>query len=60
MKLHPRHVPVSRARKEFYEFIAGLEERHALTSAELLTLLTREVDRMAQSLLADERRGDLQ
>ncbi len=40
MKLHPRHVPVEKARKELVEAVSNLVDKYQLTFAEELSLLS--------------------
>lgn len=47
MKLHKRHVPVQTANKELIMFLHEWRERHDLTEAEYLSLMT---DRLSHSL----------
>lgn len=55
LKLHPRHVPVETARRELSAFLVGLQEKHALTAAEYLSLLAGEIAGEAAMRVRHER-----
>ncbi len=57
MKLNVRHVPFHTAEKEFLKFLLDWQPKHEITEAELLLILTKEINRIASSAVAEERRN---
>jgi hypothetical protein len=55
LKIHPRHVPTERARRELANFLLEWRTRHALTEAEYLMLVAEPVASEAGGLVRHER-----
>lgn len=60
MRLHPRHYPVTAARKELTEFLLQLLDKHQLTIAERRMLVAGWLDQDLQLDVKYERYADNQ
>ena len=59
MRLHPRHMIVNDASREFEGFVIDvLIKKHGLTYGEIFSLLGEQVARSAKYLIRQERHGD--
>ena len=58
MKLHGRHIPVNKARKELAGLLIGFMEMHDLTDLEWATLFYEETQCHLKSALKSERKKE--
>lgn len=56
LTIHPRHVPCAAARVELKSFLIEWGERHKLTAAEELSIITSELAGITGALVTSERR----
>lgn len=54
--IHPRHAPVAEARLALGRTLHILEEQFELTAAELMVLLSAELQSLASSCVREERK----